>query len=234
MGGSSAQTKERAAQASIRWTGASARGCIEADAALVDQRRHRRPARAGRRVGSDDGGTSCGALLRKVADRIEDRFEEFVAAEVADTGKPVAQARELDVARAVANFRSFADTVAAAGQLLFMPDPRPTASRHWNDAVRKPLGVVAVIVPWNLPLLLLTWKVVPACSGSRQHSLIEARELFLRWHAGAGGEPLRPRARSRRTSAAPTSPPPEASRTRARPLVPLAGRGGSRRCAVRR
>ena len=39
---------------------------------------------------------------------------------------------------------------------------RPTGGRALNYAVRKPLGVVAIIVPWNLPLLLLTWKVAPA------------------------------------------------------------------------
>lgn len=100
-------------------------------------------------------------LLRRVADRIEARFDEFVAAEVADTGKPVRQARELDVARAVANFRSFADTVGAAGQTSFLTE-LGDGRQALNYAMRKPLGVVAVIVPWNLPLLLLTWKVAPA------------------------------------------------------------------------
>ena len=100
------------------------------------------------------------ALLRKVADRIDARAADFVAAEVADTGKPVELARELDVARAAANFRSFADTVASCGLDSFLTE---TASgTALNYAVRKPLGVVAVIVPWNLPLLLLTWKVAPA------------------------------------------------------------------------
>jgi aminomuconate-semialdehyde/2-hydroxymuconate-6-semialdehyde dehydrogenase len=100
-------------------------------------------------------------LMRRVADRIEERFDDLVATEVADTGKPEKQARELDVARAVANFRSFADTVAAAGQTSFMTD-LPGGEQALNYAVRKPLGVVAVIVPWNLPLLLLTWKLGPA------------------------------------------------------------------------
>jgi aminomuconate-semialdehyde/2-hydroxymuconate-6-semialdehyde dehydrogenase len=131
----------------------------EADADLVD-----RAVAAAR--GALDGWAATSvnartALLRRVADRIEDRFEEFVAAESADTGKPYRQARELDVARAVANFRSFADTVAAAGQPSFMTD-LPNGRQALNYAVRKPLGVVAVIVPWNLPLLLLTWKVAPA------------------------------------------------------------------------
>jgi aminomuconate-semialdehyde/2-hydroxymuconate-6-semialdehyde dehydrogenase len=101
------------------------------------------------------------ALLRRVADGIESRFEEFVAAESADTGKPFFLVRELDVARAAANFRSFADTAAAAGLDSYLTE-LPGRRKALNYAVRAPLGVVAVIVPWNLPLLLLTWKVAPA------------------------------------------------------------------------
>lgn len=100
-------------------------------------------------------------LLRRVADAIDRRTPELVAAEVADTGKPVALARELDVARAAANFRSFADTGSAAGLDSYLTD-LPDGRQALNYAVRKPLGVVAVIVPWNLPLLLLTWKLAPA------------------------------------------------------------------------
>ncbi len=55
----------------------------------------------------------------------------------------------------------FADTVAAAGLPSFLTE-LPDGRRALNYAVRKPLGVVAVVVPWNLPLLLLTWKVAPA------------------------------------------------------------------------
>lgn len=101
------------------------------------------------------------AMLRRVADRIEARFEDFVAAEVRDTGKPEHLVRELDVARAALNFRSFADTVAAQGLDSFLTD-LADGRKALNYAVPKPLGVVAVIVPWNLPLLLLTWKVAPA------------------------------------------------------------------------
>jgi aminomuconate-semialdehyde/2-hydroxymuconate-6-semialdehyde dehydrogenase len=132
----------------------------EADQALVD--RAVRAARAA--LDGAWGSTSVaqrGALLRRAADLIEQRFEDFVRAESADTGKPLRLARELDVARAVANFRSFADTVAATGQPSFMTE-LADGRRALNYAVRKPLGVVAVIVPWNLPLLLLTWKVAPA------------------------------------------------------------------------
>ncbi|UIP57557.1 2-hydroxymuconic semialdehyde dehydrogenase [Agromyces marinus] len=100
-------------------------------------------------------------LLRRVADLVERRSEELVAAEVGDTGKPETLARDLDVARAAANFRAFADTASAAGLDSYLTE-LPDGRRALNYAVRAPLGVVAVIVPWNLPLLLLTWKLAPA------------------------------------------------------------------------
>lgn len=99
--------------------------------------------------------------LHKVADAIDARFDTFVAAEVADTGKPVALASRLDVPRAAANFRVFADLIKTAGLETFQTET-PDGKKALNYAVRKPLGVVGIITPWNLPLLLLTWKVAPA------------------------------------------------------------------------
>jgi aminomuconate-semialdehyde/2-hydroxymuconate-6-semialdehyde dehydrogenase len=101
------------------------------------------------------------ARLNKVADGIEARSDCFVAAEVADTGKPVALASRLDVPRAAANFRVFADVIKATGLESFQTET-PDGKSALNFAVRKPLGVVGIITPWNLPLLLLTWKVAPA------------------------------------------------------------------------
>jgi aminomuconate-semialdehyde/2-hydroxymuconate-6-semialdehyde dehydrogenase len=101
------------------------------------------------------------ARLHKVADAIEARFDCFVAAEVADTGKPVALASRLDVPRAAANFRVFADVIKTAGLESFQTET-PDGKSALNYAVRKPLGVIGIITPWNLPLLLLTWKVAPA------------------------------------------------------------------------
>lgn len=101
------------------------------------------------------------ARLGKVADTLESRFEEFLAAEVADTGKPVSLASRLDVPRAAANFRVFADLIKTAGMEAFQTET-PDGRAALNYAVRKPLGVVGIITPWNLPLLLLTWKVAPA------------------------------------------------------------------------
>lgn len=101
------------------------------------------------------------ALLHRVADGIEKRFDRFVAAEVGDTGKPAALASRLDVPRGAANFRVFADLIKTTGTEAFQSEA-PDGREVLNYAVRKPVGVVGIITPWNLPLLLLTWKVAPA------------------------------------------------------------------------
>ncbi|WP_436800738.1 2-hydroxymuconic semialdehyde dehydrogenase [Streptomyces cyaneofuscatus] len=100
-------------------------------------------------------------LLHRIADGIEARFEEFSAAECADTGKPRELASTVDIPRAVANFRSYADLLAGRSERSWHT-PAPDGRGALNYTVRKPLGVVAVVSPWNLPLLLLTWKVAPA------------------------------------------------------------------------
>lgn len=99
--------------------------------------------------------------LYRIAAGIEARFEEFVAAEVADTGRPVKQARTLDVPRGIANFRFFADLIKTANTECF-ETTTADGSRALNYTIRKPLGVVAAISPWNLPILLFSWKVAPA------------------------------------------------------------------------
>lgn len=132
----------------------------EADTAQVDEAVHA----ARRALGGEWGRIGVrerAARLHRVADAIEKRFECFVQAEVADTGKPVSLARKLDVPRAAANFRVFADLVKMAGVESFQTET-PDGANALNYAVRKPLGVVGIITPWNLPLLLLTWKVAPA------------------------------------------------------------------------
>jgi aminomuconate-semialdehyde/2-hydroxymuconate-6-semialdehyde dehydrogenase len=132
----------------------------EADQALVDA-----AVRAGRRAVQGPWGkttvTQRAALLYRIADEIERRHGEFLAAEIADTGKPIAMASALDIPRGAANFRVFADIVKTAPLDSFRMD-LPGGAHALNYAVRKPLGVVGVISPWNLPLLLLTWKVAPA------------------------------------------------------------------------
>jgi len=101
------------------------------------------------------------ALIQKVAAEIERRFDDFLAAEIADTGKPRAAASHVDIPRGAANFRMFADVVSTAPTESFMT-PTPDGLGALNYGLRKPKGVVAVVCPWNFPLLLMTWKVGPA------------------------------------------------------------------------
>ena len=100
-------------------------------------------------------------MLDAVADEISRRFDDFLQAEVADTGKPHSLASHVDIPRGAANFKIFADTIKNAATESFTmttPDGRTALSY----AVRVPRGVIAVVCPWNLPMLLMTWKVGPA------------------------------------------------------------------------
>ena len=101
------------------------------------------------------------AMLYRIADEIDRRAADFLDAEIADTGKPRSLASTLDIPRGAANFRIFADILKTAPLESFQLD-LPGGAHALNYTVRKPLGVVGVISPWNLPLLLLTWKVAPA------------------------------------------------------------------------
>ncbi len=100
-------------------------------------------------------------LLVRVAEGIEARFDAFVAAEVADTGKSLAHARAIDIARGAANFRSFAALAETRAMPSYQTD-LGNGRRALNYAIARPLGVVAIVSPWNLPLLLSTWKIAPA------------------------------------------------------------------------
>lgn len=105
------------------------------------------------------------AALRRIADGIEARFAEFVDAEVADTGRPRAFAETVDVPRAIGNFRAYADLLYGRPERAYttqVPGWSAGGGQALNYTVRRPLGVVAIISPWNLPLLLMTWKVAPA------------------------------------------------------------------------
>lgn len=100
-------------------------------------------------------------ILHAVADGINARFDEFLEAECADTGKPKSLASHIDIPRGAANFKVFADMVKnVATEAFEMATPDGTGAL--NYAVRRPKGVIGVISPWNLPLLLMTWKVGPA------------------------------------------------------------------------
>lgn len=100
-------------------------------------------------------------ILYRVADGINARFDEFLEAECRDTGKPMSLARHIDIPRGAANFKVFADVIKNVPTESFRMDT-PDGTGAINYAVRSPKGVIGVVAPWNLPLLLMTWKVGPA------------------------------------------------------------------------
>jgi aminomuconate-semialdehyde/2-hydroxymuconate-6-semialdehyde dehydrogenase len=100
-------------------------------------------------------------MLHGVAAEIQRRFDDFLQAEIADTGKPRSIAGHIDIPRGGANFRVFADVVKNVPTETFHLDT-PDGAGAINYGVRVPKGVIGVISPWNLPLLLMTWKVGPA------------------------------------------------------------------------
>ena len=91
-----------------------------------------------------------------IADGLEGVFEEIAELESRDTGKPISLARSVDASRSVANFRFFAGLLLEQETEFFQMEDAT------NYVVNKPVGVGALITPWNLPLYLLSWKVAPA------------------------------------------------------------------------
>lgn len=95
--------------------------------------------------------------LHKLANGIQNRFEEFVEAETKDSGKPLSTSRAVDIPRAIYNFHFFAGAAQHfASESHYMPN------NGINYTLRKPIGVVGCISPWNLPLYLFSWKIAPA------------------------------------------------------------------------
>jgi aminomuconate-semialdehyde/2-hydroxymuconate-6-semialdehyde dehydrogenase len=100
-------------------------------------------------------------MLYAVADEITRRFDDFVQAEMEDTGQPAHVMEHVFIPRGAANFKVFADVIKNVPTESFMMDT-PDGRGALNYAVRVPKGVIGVVSPWNAPFLLMTWKVGPA------------------------------------------------------------------------
>lgn len=96
-------------------------------------------------------------LLEDIADRIEAKLEALARAETVDNGKPLSLARAVDIPRASSNFRFFAHA-----STQFASESHNMGARAINYTLRDPIGIVACISPWNLPLYLFSWKIAPA------------------------------------------------------------------------
>ncbi|MDA0945662.1 MAG: aldehyde dehydrogenase [Bacteroidetes bacterium] len=97
------------------------------------------------------------ACLERLADAVRDHADMLALAEARDNGKPVSLAAQVDIPRAEKNLRFY-----ASGIQHFASQSHAMEGVAINYTLRKPLGVVACISPWNLPLYLFTWKVAPA------------------------------------------------------------------------
>ncbi len=95
--------------------------------------------------------------LYKIADKLEEQFDELVDLEVMNNGKTRAEA-EFDIQDSATCFRYYAGLITKpAGETYDVPDPDIQSM-----VVREPVGVAGLIVPWNFPLLMGVWKVAPA------------------------------------------------------------------------
>jgi aminomuconate-semialdehyde/2-hydroxymuconate-6-semialdehyde dehydrogenase len=97
-------------------------------------------------------------ILIKISELLETNLDRFAGAESVDNGKPISLAKQIDIPRAASNFRFFGNAITQ-----FASESHESVGQNAiNFTLRKPLGVVGCISPWNLPLYLFTWKIAPA------------------------------------------------------------------------
>jgi len=96
------------------------------------------------------------AVLRRIAELVREHAEEFIELEVRDIGMPIAQMKGL-ARRAAENFDYYAGVVTELHGRSFQ-----VGDEFLNYTIRKPAGVTGLIMPWNAPLMLSTWRIAPA------------------------------------------------------------------------
>ncbi len=96
--------------------------------------------------------------LMKMADLITEQLEELALAESIDNGKPLKLAKNVDIPRAAKNFKFYGTAILHYGSTSYEMVEQPAI----NYTLRRPMGVVGCISPWNLPLYLFSWKIAPA------------------------------------------------------------------------
>lgn len=96
-------------------------------------------------------------LLLRLSSLIEQHSETLATIETWDTGKPITSTIEFDISDVISTLKYYAgwaDKLAGSSHSL--------GSSKWAYTIREPLGVCALIVPWNYPLSLTMWKLAPA------------------------------------------------------------------------
>ncbi len=111
------------------------------------------------------------SLLHRIADKIEERADEFTKLDTLNNGKPLRDSAG-DVADSVTCFRYYAGLIdKPLGQTYAVPDPNTHAM-----VVREPIGVCGQIVPWNYPLMMAAWKLAP-CLAAGNTTVFKPSEL---------------------------------------------------------
>lgn len=104
-------------------------------------------------------------ILRKVADGIEARVEDLAHVETRDNGALLRSHLRGVMPRVAMNFRFFADYLENE---LAHPDMEVPGRGHRERITYDPAGVVAIITPWNAPLMLATWRIGPALAAGNR------------------------------------------------------------------
>ncbi|MBW0535323.1 hypothetical protein O181_075038 [Austropuccinia psidii MF-1] len=98
-----------------------------------------------------------GRLLYKLAEAIDNHREILAAIETIDNGKPYSMAKNIDLSKTVDTFRYFAGWADKnVGETNEVDNGKLAFTIH------EPIGVVGQIIPWNFPLMMLSWKLAPA------------------------------------------------------------------------
>ncbi len=100
--------------------------------------------------------TERGRVLLKVSQLVRERLEDIATVEARNGGKPIRDARD-EIGAVAAYFEYF----AGAANKIF-GETIPVQDSGLDVTLREPVGVCALIVPWNFPLLIATWKIAPA------------------------------------------------------------------------
>src|SRR6267154_3486626 len=114
-------------------------------------------AHAAKKMWGKTSTTERGRMLEKIAQRIEDNLEMLATVETWDNGKPIRETMAADMPLAVDHFRYFGGVIRAQEGSISEIDAN-TIAYHYHE----PLGVIGLIIPWNFPILMATWKLAPA------------------------------------------------------------------------
>ncbi|MFE6488106.1 aldehyde dehydrogenase family protein, partial [Streptomyces sp. NPDC057757] len=98
------------------------------------------------------------AALLAIAQEMEERADEFVAAECAETGKPTEFFRHEELLPIIDQLRFF----AGAARMLEGRAAAEYVPGYTSMIRREPVGVIAAVAPWNYPLMTAVWKLAPA------------------------------------------------------------------------